>query len=104
VEPAAAGDGLLARTEVQVIGVAQDDARAGVDQMLLGDRLDGALSADGHEDRGLDRAVGRGQAAASCPAVGGKHLEVEGHVQYEGLRPSGMLRYVTGAAVARHFP
>ena len=58
VQAAAPGDQVFARAQVQVIGVAEDDPGAGVDQVLLRQCLDRALRADRHEDRRLDDAVG----------------------------------------------
>ncbi len=57
VEAAAARDQLIAGPQHQVIGIAEDDAGADLVKMLSSQRLNGALGADRHERRRLDRAV-----------------------------------------------
>ena len=79
VQSPLAGDQVLAGPEVQMIGVAQDDSCAGLHQMRMGQRLDGALRADRHEDRGLDDAMGRGQPPRAGAAIGRNKIEPKGH-------------------------
>ena len=56
---------LLARAQVQVVGVGQDDLRAAVLQLVGRHGLDAGLGAHGHEDGRFDHAVGRVQPAAT---------------------------------------
>jgi hypothetical protein len=65
VQPARARDHIVARTQVQVVRVAENDLRAGVLEIAMRDRLDGAARAHGHEHRRLDDAVRRVQDAAA---------------------------------------
>ena len=62
-----------AGTQVQVIGVAQDDLRLDVlAKFRHVDGLDGAHSAHGHENGSLDLAmVGRDESGAGIGALGG---------------------------------
>jgi len=57
MQPAHAADSLMARPQVEVVGVAEDDLRAQLFEHVLGDGLDGAGRAHRHEDRRLDGAV-----------------------------------------------
>ena len=64
-----------------MVGVAEDDVRAGVADHLRGESLHGGLRADGHE-RGRGRvAVRRVQGARAGGPVGGVEGEGEGHLQ-----------------------
>ena len=54
VQAAHAADGLMARAQVEVIGVAENDLRAEGFKHILRDGLDRSLRADGHEDRRFD--------------------------------------------------
>ena len=67
MQSAEAADELGTRTQGQVVGVAEDDARPERLEIVGRQRLDGGLGADRHEDRGLDLAV-RG-LEASGPRV-----------------------------------
>src|SRR2546425_11558923 len=58
-----------ARTEHQVIGVAEDDFRSKLFQLLRRQRFDRGESADRHEDGRLDRTVRSDDLAAACGAV-----------------------------------
>jgi hypothetical protein len=86
VQAAEAADGLMAGTEVEVVGVGEDDCwsggvRAEAFQQFVGDRLDGGGGAYGHEDGRLDRAVGEMQGrAASAFGCGRGYFEAEGHL------------------------
>ena len=57
VQVAQLGDDLLAGAEHQVIGVGEDDLRAGGGDVIGEDAFDGALGADGHERGGVEVAV-----------------------------------------------
>ena len=70
MEAASAGDQLVARSKVEVIGVPEDDLGPDFVEMTSGERLDRALRADRHESRGLDDAVRGGEVAAARQAVG----------------------------------
>ena len=65
MQPAAPRDEVVARPQVEVIRVAEDDRRADVLEIARRHRLDRALRADRHEDRRLDRSVRGGQDAAT---------------------------------------
>ena len=60
----------LSRLQVQVVGVGQQDSRAGLRRLLGQQRLDGGLGGHGHEDGGFHLAPGRLQHAQARPAVG----------------------------------
>ena len=66
MQAAHAADGLVAGAQVEVIGVAEDDFGAERFERVLGDGFDGAGGADGHEDRGLDGAVGKMKLGAAA--------------------------------------
>jgi hypothetical protein len=72
-------DHLEAGPQPQVEGVAEHDLRADVDQFCRCHRLHGAVSADRHECRRLDRAVRQRQATASRGTVGGDEFELNAH-------------------------
>ena len=82
VQPAAQAHDLVARAEHQVVGVAEEDPHVERAQVARFEGLDGALRADGHEDRGLHVAVGGVQDAAprvEAASGGGGLEEGEGH-------------------------
>src|SRR6266403_4315784 len=54
----------VAGTQIKMIGIREDDFRAEVFERFLGERFDGGLGANGHEDRSFDGAV-RGRQAAT---------------------------------------
>lgn len=54
-----------ARTDVQMIGVAQNDLRAHLRELAVVERLDTGLGADGHEDRRFHHTTRRRQATAA---------------------------------------
>jgi len=58
VKPAGRRDDGRARSQQEVVGVAEDDLRAGLQKVARLQRLDGAERADIHENGGLNRAVG----------------------------------------------
>ena len=57
VQTTAARDQIVAGPQIQVIRVAQQDLRTEAFEIPVRDTLDGALGADRHEGRRLDRAV-----------------------------------------------
>ena len=63
-----------------MVGVAQKNLGAGRFEIAMGHALDGALRADGHERRRLDRAVRRGHHAAARAAVAIDDLKTKRHV------------------------
>ena len=75
VQPAAPGDHLVAGPHAQVIGVAEDDARTEVFQVLGADRLDRALGAHRHEDGSGDDAVGGVQFPCASLSVSAVYAE-----------------------------
>jgi hypothetical protein len=71
----------MAGAEIQMVGVAEDDLRAEGLEDVLGNGFDGAGSADGHEDRGLDCLVGQMEGRAASAGRGCvEHVEVEAHL------------------------
>ena len=72
VQAAVRGDDLEAGAQPQVIGVAEDDARADGLELARGHRLDGAVGADRHEDGRRDLAVRERERAGAGVAVGGR--------------------------------
>ncbi len=81
VQVAELGDDVLAGAEHEVIGVGEDDLRAGGGDMIRKNAFDGALRADGHEGGGVEGAVvccDVGGAGASL-GVRGKDVEAQGH-------------------------
>ena len=70
-----AADQLMPGAQIEVIGVGEDDRRAGSGvaegfERVLGDGLDRGRSADGHEDRGFYGAVRKGEASAASAGGG----------------------------------
>ena len=70
VQAAGARDQLVAGTQVQVVGVAEDDLGARILDVAVRDALHRAARADRHERRRLHDAVRRRQHAAPRRAVG----------------------------------
>jgi hypothetical protein len=77
VQAALFADPFRAGAQHQVIGVAEDDLRAGGGDRIRQHRLHRGGRADRHEGRGLDRAVGGGQASAPRRAVAGQDRKTE---------------------------
>ena len=71
---------ILARSHVQVIGIRQNDARAGGLQIDRGERTHRRLRPHGHEHRRLDIAVWQAQQPGPSVAVRVNHLKVK-HAQ-----------------------
>ena len=88
MEPAHGLDHVLAGAEVQVVGVAEDDLRAGALHVAGAQAAYDAVGADRHEGGGLDLAVGQGERAGAGEAFGGVEAELE-H-QGAGVRGSGV--------------
>jgi hypothetical protein len=59
MEAAVARDEGVARAEIEMVGVAEDDARAHLGEIARQHALDGGTRADRHEHRGVDRPVRR---------------------------------------------
>src|SRR4029077_5036115 len=69
-------DEFVARTQVKMIGIREDDFRAEFFEGFLGERFDRSLRADRHKEWSFDGAVGRGEtAAASTGRAGLQNLE-----------------------------
>ena len=67
------------RTQVEVVGVAQDDVGLqNLQHILRVEPLDAAHRADRHKNRGLDRTVRGGDGGGAGAAVGGLKLEFHG--------------------------
>ena len=63
--------------EVEVVRVAEDHVGAERAHLVGMERLDGPLRADGHERRGADLTVGRGEDAGARRAV--RRVDAERH-------------------------
>ena len=74
VQAAQLGDQVVAGPQGEMIGVAEDDLRAGFASWCGRQTLDGGLGADRHEHRRFDDAVrrvqaGRGERGRRCAGV-----------------------------------
>ena len=67
VQAAEPRDPLVARPQVEVVGVGQDDRGADLADVVGVERLDRGVRADRHELRRLDDAVGQRQRARPVP-------------------------------------
>jgi len=76
-KPAAPRDQLVARAQIQVIRVAEDDLRARFLEVALAHRLDAPLGADRHERRRLDQAMRRVHLAEAGAAIRAEQRETE---------------------------
>ena len=80
VQAAHAADGLVTGAQVEVVRVAENDFGAEGFKRVLGDGLDGAGGADGHEDRRLDGPVGQMELGAASAGLGFREdVEGQGH-------------------------
>ncbi len=80
MQPAELADEFVARTQIEMIGVCEDNFRAEFFERFLGQGFDGSLRAHGHEERSLDGAVGRGQAAAArAGRIGSSYVKRKTH-------------------------
>jgi hypothetical protein len=70
MQAAHAADGLVAGTQIEVVGIAEDDFRAEGLKRVLGDGFDGALRAHGHEDWRFDGLMGQQETAAAAAGRG----------------------------------
>ena len=77
MQPAETVNHFGAGPEHQMIGITQQDLRAGRRDGLRRHCLDGALSAHRHECRCIDDTMSRRQLAASSRAVGRAYLKAE---------------------------
>ena len=77
VEPAGVLDDVGARAQEQVVGVGEDGLRPELAQPRGQHPLDGRTRPDGHEQRGVDLAVGRVEHAATCRGARIRGDEVE---------------------------
>ena len=75
MQPAELGDHVVARAEVQVVGVAEDDLRADRAQLVRVEALDRSLRPDRHERGRPHVAVGGAEDPGARGAVGGGDLE-----------------------------
>jgi len=82
VEAASPRNQLVAGSQIQVIGIAEDDLGPDIFEMLSREGLDHALRADGHEGRGLNDTASGGDVAAARRAV----CVGEGEDGHDGLR------------------
>jgi len=70
MQAAHAADGLVAGAQIEMVSVAEDDFDAEGFEPVLGDGFDGALRADGHEDRRFDGLMGQEETAATATGGG----------------------------------
>src|SRR5467141_651559 len=66
MKPAKFAHEFVAGTQIEMIGVGEDDFCAELFECFLRQGFDGSLRAHRHEERCLDGAVGRAQASAAC--------------------------------------
>ena len=71
VQAAELGDQSMSRPQIEMVGVAEDDLRAQVADLLRRQRLDGALGAHRHEGRRRDLAVRRLDLSRACAPQAG---------------------------------
>src|SRR6266481_971838 len=82
VQAAKLADQLVARAQIKMIGVGEDDFRAKFFEGFLRQGFDGSLCANGHEEGRLDGAMRRGQAAtARASRIGLRNFERKIHLQ-----------------------
>jgi hypothetical protein len=77
VESAHLPDDLFSRPKVQVVGIPQNDLRSRAIDLIGMQTADGAVSADGHERRSVDRAVGELQLTGTGCTCGGLETELK---------------------------
>ena len=70
VETSPSRDQLVAGTEIEVIGIAEDDLGAAVGDVAVQGGFDGSLRADGHERRRVHEAVRGLELTDSRGAIG----------------------------------
>ena len=69
MQPAEPLDPFVARPQVEVVRVGQDDRGARLADVVRAERLDRGVGADRHELRRLDDAMGQGQLPGPCPRL-----------------------------------
>jgi hypothetical protein len=80
VQAAHAADGLVARTEIEVVSIAENDLRAEGFEHVLRDSFDSSGRAYGHEHRGFDRLVGKDELGATAAGLSlVKEVELKRH-------------------------
>src|SRR5262249_2873422 len=77
MKAAASRDEIVARPQIEVIGVAEQDLRAEFFEIPVRDAFDGALRADRHERRRLHVAVRRGDDTGACESGAVRNAEAE---------------------------
>jgi hypothetical protein len=75
MEAAATRDEIVARPEIEMVGVAQEYRSAGGVQVLMSDAFHRALRPDRHERGRVDLTVGRRQHTAAHASVGVRHTK-----------------------------
>ena len=94
VQPPEPCDHIVTRPEKEMIGIAEEDLDARRGQLLRGERLDGAVSADRHERGGVDVPVkGTQPAAPRAARIGRQEVEAEqghGHLHEIPSRGGGL--------------
>ena len=87
VKSAVAGDQIVARPQIEVIRVAEEDLGAESLEIPMGQTFHGALRADRHECRRLDAAVrGRHDAGTGAP-LGVRDAKTETRVRHRAALP-----------------
>jgi len=81
MESAQPPDRLDARTEVEVVSIAEKNLNPKILQQVLRHTLDGSQRPDGHEDRSLDYAVRGDQSSDAGGPAGSFDLKLEEHSQ-----------------------
>jgi hypothetical protein len=80
VQAAHAANEFVTGTEIEMVGVAEDDFGAEGFERVLWDGFNSTLRADGHEDRSFDSLVGKMKTGAASAGRGCvEELEVEAH-------------------------
>ena len=78
MQPTVAGDELLSGALGEVVGVGQDDLRAGLREVGRGQCPDRSLRANGHEHRGLNGPTRGVQDACTGRPTGGVNVKWKG--------------------------
>ena len=71
---------LVARSQVEVVGVGENDLRVQLFEQMLRNCLDGPGCADGHEGRGLDQPMRQRHRRSPRLTTDGFYLKSERHV------------------------
>ncbi len=80
MQAAHAADGFVARTEIEVVCVAEDDLDAEGFEQILRDGFDGTGGAYGHENGGFNSLVGQDELGAAATGLGLiEEVELERH-------------------------